>query len=70
MSGAPHVMFAGGGAAGHLFPGLAVAEHLAKLMPGARLTFAGPGKPREKHTIRTAGYEHATILAQPIPQKP
>jgi len=70
MSGAAHVMFAGGGAAGHLFPGLAVAEHLAELLPTARLTFAGPGKPREKHTIRTAGYEHTSIPSQPIPQNP
>ncbi|NOZ40820.1 MAG: UDP-N-acetylglucosamine--N-acetylmuramyl-(pentapeptide) pyrophosphoryl-undecaprenol N-acetylglucosamine transferase [Planctomycetes bacterium] len=70
MSGAAHIMFAGGGAAGHLFPGLAVAEHLRKLAPETQITFAGPGKPREKHTIRTAGYEHTTIPAQPIPQNP
>ena len=70
MSDAVHVMFAGGGAAGHLFPGLAVAEHLSQLMPSARITFAGPSKPREKHTIRTAGYEHTAIPAQPIPQNP
>jgi len=67
---ASHVMFAGGGAAGHLFPGLAVAEHLTELMPSVRITFASPGKPREKHAIRTAGYEHAIIPAQPIPQNP
>ena len=66
----PHIMFAGGGAAGHLFPGLAVAEHLSKLIPSAQITFAGPGKPREKHTIRNAGYEHITIPAQPFPQNP
>jgi len=70
LSGAPHIMFAGGGAAGHLFPGLAVAEQLSELMPAARISFAGPGKPREKHTIRNAGYEHTTIPAQPIPQNP
>lgn len=70
MSGSAHIMFAGGGAAGHLFPGLAVAEHLTELMPSARITFAGPGKAREKHTIRAAGFEHATIPAQPIPQNP
>jgi len=70
MSGAAHILFAGGGAAGHLFPGLAVAGHLRKLLPKARLTFAGPGKPREKQAIRAAGYEHLTIPAQPIPQNP
>ena len=67
---APHILFAGGGAAGHLFPGLAVAEHLRDLIPEARITFAGPGKAREKHTIRNAGYEHKTVPAQPLPQNP
>jgi len=70
MSGAPHILFAGGGAAGHLFPGLAVAEQLQQQLPAARITFAGPGKAREKHRIRTAGYEHALIPAQPLPQNP
>ena len=68
--GTPHILFAGGGAAGHLFPGLAVAEHLESLLPTARITFAGPGKPREKHTICDAGYQYVTIPAQPIPQNP
>jgi len=70
LTDAPHIMFAGGGAAGHLFPGLAVAEHLRERMPEARITFAGPGKAREKHTIRATGYEHTTIPAQPLPQNP
>ncbi len=67
---APHIMFAGGGAAGHLFPGLAVAQHLSARIPSARITFAGPGKAREKHAIRNAGYEHVKIPAQPLPQNP
>ena len=70
MPNAPHILFAGGGAAGYLFPGLAVAEHLRGLMPDTRITFASPGKAREKHTIRTAGYDHTTIPAQPLPQNP
>ncbi len=70
MSDGTHIMFAGGGAAGHLFPGLAVAEHFRRLSPEVRISFAGPGKAREKHTIRTAGYEHTTIPAQPLPQNP
>jgi len=70
MSAAPHVLFAGGGAAGHLFPGIAVAAHLAQKMPEAEITFAGPGRAREKHVVRTAGYDYITIPAQPVPQNP
>ncbi len=70
MPNSPHVLFAGGGAAGHLFPGLAVAEHLRESLPEAKISFASPGKAREKHTIRAAGYEHTTIPAQPLPQNP
>jgi len=70
MTAAPHILFAGGGAAGYFFPGIAVAEHLKKVLPLSKVTFAGPGRPREKHVARTAGYEYATILSQPIPQNP
>lgn len=70
MSAAPHVLFAGGGGVSHLAPGLAVAEKLREQLPTARITFAGPGKAREKHTVRNVGYEYLTIPAQPIPQNP
>ncbi|NOY42694.1 MAG: undecaprenyldiphospho-muramoylpentapeptide beta-N-acetylglucosaminyltransferase [Planctomycetes bacterium] len=70
MSTAPHVLFAGGGAAGHLFPGVAVASHLAQKAPETLITFAGPGQAREKHVVRSAGYEYTTIPAQPAPQNP
>lgn len=70
MTAAPHILFAGGGAAGYFFPGIAVAEHLRKSLPQAKITFAGPGRPREKHVVRTAGYEYTTVLSQPVPQGP
>ncbi|NOY29248.1 MAG: UDP-N-acetylglucosamine--N-acetylmuramyl-(pentapeptide) pyrophosphoryl-undecaprenol N-acetylglucosamine transferase [Planctomycetes bacterium] len=70
MTAAPHILFAGGGAAGYFFPGIAVAEHLNKSLPQATITFAGPGRAREKHAVRTAGHEYVTILSQPIPQNP
>jgi len=70
MPAAPHILFAGGGAAGYFFPGIAVAEHLSKSLPDSKITFAGPGRAREKHVTRSAGYEYATILSQPVPQNP
>ncbi|MCG8448246.1 MAG: UDP-N-acetylglucosamine--N-acetylmuramyl-(pentapeptide) pyrophosphoryl-undecaprenol N-acetylglucosamine transferase [Pirellulales bacterium] len=70
MPASPHVMFAGGGAPGHLYPGIAVAEHLAGAVPNVRISFAGPGRPREKHTVHTAGFQYTTIPSQPMPQNP
>ena len=39
MSG-PVVLFAGGGTGGHLLPGVAAAERILQLVPGARILFA------------------------------
>lgn len=70
MPPAPHIVFAGGGAAGHFYPGMAVAAHLAELSPDAAITFAGPGGAREKNLVKQAGYQYLTIPAQPLPQNP
>jgi len=70
MSGAPHVLFAGGGAAGHLFPGLAVAEHFSQRFPQAKITFTGSGKSRERHIVQSAGRHYTVIPAQPLPRNP
>ena len=59
-----HIVFAGGGTAGHLFPGLAVAEKLAANRPGVRITFAGTGKPLERELVAAAGFDYLA-LSQP-----
>ncbi len=70
MSSHAHVLFAGGGSAGYLFPGLAVAARLIERMPDAAITFAGSGKPRERHAVRKAGYLYTMIPSRPSPQNP
>lgn len=70
MASTPHVLFAGGGSASHLHPGLAVAEHLRRTMPAAQITFAGSGAARERHTVRLAGHHYTMIPAHPLPHNP
>ena len=65
-----HVLFAGGGSASHLHPGLAVAEHLRRKMPSATITFAGSGAARERHTVKLAGHHYTMIPAHPMPRNP
>ena len=55
MKSTLHIVFAGGGTGGHLFPGLAVAEKLSANRPGVRITFVGTGKPLERGTLRPRG---------------
>jgi UDP-N-acetylglucosamine--N-acetylmuramyl-(pentapeptide) pyrophosphoryl-undecaprenol N-acetylglucosamine transferase len=70
MSGSPHIIFAGGGAHGQLFPGIAVAAHVARLDPHAKISFAGPGRCREMHFVRSAGYHYLNVPSQPLPRNP
>ncbi len=70
MSNTPHIVFAGGGSAGHFHAGLAVAAHVAKRFPEARQTFVGTSKALDRHAIRAAGYYSATIPSQPTPRTP
>lgn len=70
MFDAPHIVFAGGGALGNIYPGLAIAKRLNEQMPRAQITFAGGGKPIERHTVRAAGYNYAATPCKPMPQGP
>ena len=64
-----HVVFAGGGTGGHLFPGLAVAEQLVDEEPRIRITFAGGGKEFERRHVAAAGFEYLPLRCRPIPRK-
>jgi len=64
-----HIVFAGGGTGGHLFPGLAVAERLTEQLPLVRITFAGSGKPFERRQVAKAGFEYLALPCRPVPQR-
>ena len=61
-----HVVFAGGGTGGHLFPGLAVAARLADDMPKVRITFAGSGKEFERRQVVAAGFDYLRVSCAPL----
>jgi UDP-N-acetylglucosamine--N-acetylmuramyl-(pentapeptide) pyrophosphoryl-undecaprenol N-acetylglucosamine transferase len=62
-----HIVFAGGGTGGHLFPGLAVADRLASNIPQVRITFCGSGKPFERKHVERAGFEYFALPSRPLP---
>jgi UDP-N-acetylglucosamine--N-acetylmuramyl-(pentapeptide) pyrophosphoryl-undecaprenol N-acetylglucosamine transferase len=63
------LVFAGGGTAGHLFPGLAVARRLAAEMPGLPITFAGSGRPWERHEVEAAGFAYLALRCRPFSRR-
>ena len=63
-----HIVFAGGGTAGHLFPGLAVAEVLRRPRWPA-ITFVGTGKPFERRHVAAAGHEYLVLPSRPFSRR-
>jgi UDP-N-acetylglucosamine--N-acetylmuramyl-(pentapeptide) pyrophosphoryl-undecaprenol N-acetylglucosamine transferase len=61
-----HVVFAGGGTGGHLFPGLAVARQLEELAPSVRITMATGGKPLEHSQVAAAGFNYVRLPSHPL----
>ena len=51
-----------------MFPGLAVAEQLAAMIPLVRITFFGGGKPFERHWVTRAGFDYFAVAARPLPR--
>jgi UDP-N-acetylglucosamine--N-acetylmuramyl-(pentapeptide) pyrophosphoryl-undecaprenol N-acetylglucosamine transferase len=66
----PHVVFAGGGTGGHLFPGLATADALTTLLGNVRITFAGSGAAFERRHVTAAGNEYITLRSRPLRSSP
>lgn len=56
-----HILFAGGGTAGHINPALAVAGYLKKQNPDTKISYIGTAKKLEAKLVPEAGYDFYTI---------
>lgn len=52
----PTIVIAAGGTGGHIYPGLALAEAITEIRPGARVEFVGTSKGLERELIPAAGF--------------
>lgn len=62
------VVIAGGGTAGHVFPAVALAEHL-RSAHGAAVAFVGSARGQEARLVPAAGFEFHAVAAEPMPRK-
>ena len=62
------VVFAGGGTAGHLFPGLAVAEHLSASAEPPAIVFVGSGRDTERQWAEEAGFRYRATPCRHAPR--
>lgn len=56
MNRPPRILFAGGGTGGHVYPAIAIADAVRRLVPGAEITFAGTQERMEWQAVPKAGY--------------
>lgn len=61
-----HVVIAGGGTGGHLFPGIAVVEEMQRLRPDLRFSFVGSPRGIETRAIPKLGFPLHTIDVKPL----
>jgi UDP-N-acetylglucosamine--N-acetylmuramyl-(pentapeptide) pyrophosphoryl-undecaprenol N-acetylglucosamine transferase len=62
----PHILMAGGGTGGHVYPAIAIADAVTALRPNARVVFAGTEDRLEARAVPQAGYALHPITAQGI----
>jgi UDP-N-acetylglucosamine--N-acetylmuramyl-(pentapeptide) pyrophosphoryl-undecaprenol N-acetylglucosamine transferase len=53
----PHIIIAGGGTGGHIFPAIAIANAIKQLQPGVEILFVGAKGKMEMEKVPQAGYK-------------
>lgn len=56
-----HIVFAGGGTGGHLYPAIAIADEIRRIRQDAAITFVGTKKKIESRVVPGRGYDFETI---------
>ncbi|MEG1887676.1 MAG: glycosyltransferase, partial [Oscillospiraceae bacterium] len=56
-----HILFAGGGTAGHINPALAVADYLKENISDIKISYIGTERGMESRLVPNAGYDFYTI---------
>ncbi|MGQ0575750.1 MAG: UDP-N-acetylglucosamine--N-acetylmuramyl-(pentapeptide) pyrophosphoryl-undecaprenol N-acetylglucosamine transferase [Pseudonocardia sp.] len=69
-TGAPSVVVAGGGSAGHIEPALALADAVRRLCPGATVTALGTERGLDTTLVPARGYPLELIPPVPLPRRP
>ena len=65
-----HILFAGGGTAGHINPALAVAGYIKEKHPDAKISYIGTADKLEARLVPEKGYEFRTIEVAGFQRKP
>jgi UDP-N-acetylglucosamine--N-acetylmuramyl-(pentapeptide) pyrophosphoryl-undecaprenol N-acetylglucosamine transferase len=63
------IMIAGGGTGGHVYPGIAVAEEMMRLRPGAEVVFVGGRRGLEAHAVPESGFRIRFIMTRGFPRR-
>jgi UDP-N-acetylglucosamine--N-acetylmuramyl-(pentapeptide) pyrophosphoryl-undecaprenol N-acetylglucosamine transferase len=65
-----HFIFAGGGTGGHLFPGIAVADALRRLLPAAHVTFLTTDRPLDRELLAPGAFAQIPQPVRPFSPRP
>ena len=63
------VMIAGGGTGGHVYPGIAIAEHLLRTRPGSEVVFVGGRRGLEAQVVPASGFRIRYIMTRGLPRR-